>query len=83
MGRTVLSILIAHRTVQALGMQVHMEAPGTHHSKRPKLDQNIHSFKNFYSASLSPLLLRGAPDSSRVKKNSCKTILKCVGKRPR
>lgn len=59
MGRMVLSILIAHRTVQALGMQVHMEALGTHHSKRPKLDQNIHSFKNFYSASLSPLLLRG------------------------
>src|SRR6218665_1660906 len=30
----------------------------------------IHSFKNFYSTSSSPLLLRGAPDSSSVKKNS-------------
>jgi len=30
----------------------------------------IHSFKNFYSISSSSLLLRGAPDSSMVKKNS-------------
>ena len=43
----------------------------------------IHSFKNSYSATSSPLLLRGAPDSSTVKKNSFKTTIECVGKRPR
>jgi len=35
----------------------------------------IHSLKNFYNASSSPLLLRGAPDSSTVKKNSFKTTI--------
>jgi|SRR6218665_183856 len=39
---------------------------------------SIHSFKNFYSASSSPLLLRGAPISSTFKKNSFKTTIECV-----
>jgi len=48
-----------------------------------KHDNCSHSFKNLYSASSSPLLFRGASDSSMVKKNSFKTIIECVGKRPR
>ena len=43
----------------------------------------IHSLRNFYSTSSSPLLLRGAPGSSTVKKNSFKTTIECVRKRPR
>src|SRR6218665_1858463 len=43
----------------------------------------IHSFKNFSSTSSSPLLLRGAPNSSTVKNKSFKMIIECVGKRPR
>ena len=44
---------------------------------------SIHSFINFYSTSSRPLLLRGSPNSSTVKKNSFKTKIECVGKRPR
>src|SRR6218665_3805311 len=47
------------------------------------IGNGIHSFKNLYSASSSPLLLRGATDSSKVKKNSFKTMIECVQKRPR
>ena len=42
----------------------------------------IHSFKDLYSTS-SRKLLRGAPDSSTVKKNSCQLIIECVWKCPR
>src|SRR6218665_2301918 len=45
-----------------------------------KLHPFIHLFKNFYSASSSPLLLRD-PDSSTVKKNSFKTTIECIEKR--
>jgi len=37
----------------------------------------INSFKDLYSTS-SRKLLRGAPDSSTVKKNSFKLIIECV-----
>src|SRR6218665_2736951 len=37
----------------------------------------IHSFKDLYSTS-SRKLLRGAPDSSTVKKNSFQLIIECV-----
>jgi len=40
----------------------------------------IHSIT--FIALFSPLLLRGAPDSSTVNKNSFKTIIECVEKRP-
>src|SRR6218665_2362243 len=46
-------------------------------------DISIRTFKNFYSASSSPLLLGGAPDYSTAKKNSFKTTIECVGRRPK
>jgi len=58
------------------GRSLHNEGPTTAQV------QFIHLFKNWYSTS-SRKLLRGAPNSSTVNKNSFQLIIECVRKCPR